>query len=248
MKSLRPEYVPNAPFPTVSVGHVEVRVSPDASPRRWTTEPTGYVVRAWAGSTLLVEARPSLLMSDAQPVAGIYALDGPGRMRVLPITELIAVSPDGRRAVGRWRQGDGPSPTLRLVEIASGRTLSQVETVNGVGGPGDWRGDTVVAVSSLFREGRLVLLGVRGDSLVVRNILALDAASGLRGFYGAHFHLPLFISRAEVVVSVTSVEHDETESRVRLLTCDLDERRCRSGRALEPQARWAALLTNPSRP
>jgi hypothetical protein len=35
---------------------------------------------------------------------------------------------------------------------------------------------------------------------------------------------------------------------VRFLTCDLGDRRCRSGRALEPTARWAALLANPSRP
>jgi hypothetical protein len=50
------------------------------------------------------------------------------------------------------------------------------------------------------------------------------------------------------VVSVTTVAEDEADSTVRFLTCDLSERQCRSGRSLEPLIRWAAVLTNPSRP
>jgi hypothetical protein len=249
MRALRPRYVPNdrAAIPSVYVGHVEVRSAPEGPARRWTTEPTGYIVRAWAGETLLVEVHPSLVMPDDQPDAGVYALEGPGRMRLLPITDLIAVSPDGRRAVGRWRQGDGVSRTLRLVDVASGRTLSQIQLLNGASGPGDWRGDTVVGVSALGRKSSLVVLRA-GESLVVREKLALDERAGLTGYLGAHFHLPLFVSDDEVVVSVTTVAKDEADSRVRFLTCDLTERKCRSGRELLPLTRWAAVLANPSRP
>lgn len=249
MRSVRPRYVPTPiGVPPVEAGHVEVRPSPKGGAQRWTTNLTRYVVRAWAGQTLLVEVWPALTLPDTQPRRGVYALDGPGRMRPLPITGLIAVSPDARRAVGRWQQGDAPSPTLRLVDVGTGRTLSQVRTLTGIGGPGDWRGDTVVRVSSLARKGALVVLRVDGDRMFVSDTLSLDRRSGLTAFYGAHFHLPLFVGNDEVVVGVTSVAKDETQSKVRFLTCDLGDRRCRSGRSLEPPTRWGVVLTNPSRP
>jgi hypothetical protein len=249
MRALRPRYAPSARYPTVTVGHVEVRPSPRGPARRWTRQATGYVVRAWAGRTLLVEVRPSLLLSADQPDAGIYALDGPGRMRRLPITDLTAISPDERRVVGQWRQGDGPSRTLQLVDVSTGRSLGQADTPNSaVIGSGDWRGDAIVAVSSLGSRNSLLLLRTAGDRLVVGDSFRLDERAGLTGYHGAHFHLPLFLSDDEVVVGVTSVEQDERNSKVRFLTCDLEQRRCRSGRSLEPLTRWAALLTNPSRP
>jgi hypothetical protein len=248
VRALRPEYSPNSPgIPTVQVGHVEVRPSPESAPRRWTTQPTGYVVRAWARRTLLVEVRPSLLMSDDQPAAGLYALDGPGRLRRLPISDLIAVSPDGRRVVGRWRPAEGPSPTIRLVDVATGRTASQARTLSGIGGPGDWRGDTVVGVSSSAGKSSLILFRAE-QSLAVRETLALDERAGLTGYHGAHFQLPLFVGDDEVVVAVITIARDEADTTVRFLTCDLSERQCRSGRSLEPLTRWAAVLTNPSRP
>jgi hypothetical protein len=249
LRALRPEYVPNSRIPSATFGHVEVRATPDGPGRRWTTRPTGYVARAWAGETLLVETRPSLLMTDEQPDAGVYALDGPGRMRALPITELIAVSPDGRRAVGQWRPGDGPSRTLRLVDVATGRSLARVQTTDSIAvGPGDWRGDTIVAVTSLGARSSIVLLRADAQDLAVTDTLRLDEEAGLSGYYGAHFHLPLLVGAEEVVVGVTSVARDEQESKVRFLTCDLGDRRCRSGRSLEPPTRWATILTNPSRP
>ena len=170
-------------------------------------------------------------------------------MRALPLTELIAVSPDGRRAVGQWRQGDGPSRTLRLVDVASGRLLAQAQTVNSIAvGPGDWRRDTIVAVMSLGGRSSIVLLRADAQDFVVTDRLRLDEEAGLSAYYGAHFHLPLFVGDDEVVVSVTSVARDERESEVRFITCDLGDRRCRSGRSLEPLTRWATVLTNPSRP
>jgi hypothetical protein len=250
MRALRPTYTPNdrAAIPSVYVGHIEVRQTPEGPARRWTTDPTGYIVRAWAGERLLVEVRPSLVMPDDQPAAGLYALDGPGLMRPLPITDLIAVSPDGRRVVGRWRPSDAPSRTFRLVDVASGRTHAQAQALTGVSGPGDWRGDTVVGVSGLGKESSLVLLRVQADRLSVSETLALDEQAGLTGYHGAHFHLPLFVGEHEVVASVTSVARDEADSTVRFLTCDLAARKCRSGRELKPLTHWAAVLTNPSRP
>jgi hypothetical protein len=248
MRSARPEYVYQARgIPPVEVGHVEVRPSPRGPAERWSTALTGYVVRAWARQTLLVEVRPSLLLPDTQPKAGLYAFDGPGRARPLPITELIAVSPDGSRVVGRWRPSDAPSPTVRVVDVASGRTLAQTKMGTGSGGLGDWRGNTVVAVSSFQMKSSLRILRVTETSLTPGRTFSLDERAGLAGRYGAHFHLPRFVAADEVVVSVTTVNEDDT-SAVRFLTCDLVEQRCRSGRSLEPPTRWGSMLTNPSRP
>jgi hypothetical protein len=249
MRSARPRYVPTPRgIPPVEVGQVEVRPSPNGASRRWTHTLTRYIVRAWAGQTLLVEVRPALTLPDTQPQAGVYTLNGPGRMRRLPLTDLIAVSPDGRRVVGLWRPSDSPSRTMRLVDVATGRSLAQTEVPVGITGPGDWRGETVVAVSSFARRSVLILLRAAGDDLTVSDRLRLDERAGLQAYYGGHFHLPLFVGPNEVVVGVTSVGRDEHDSKVRFLTCDLGNRRCRSGRALEPLTRWAAVLTNPSRP
>jgi hypothetical protein len=248
MRSARPEYVPDPRgIPPVTVGHVEVRRSPDGPAEQWTTDLTGYIVRAWAKQTLLVEVRPSLVLPDTQPKAGIYAFDGPGRARRLPITDLIAVSPDGSRAIGRWRPSDTPSPTVRLVDVASGRTIAQTKLGIGGSGLGDWRGNTVVTVSSFNMKSSLHVLQVTETSLTPIRRFSLDERAGLAGRFGAHFHLPRFVAADEVVVGVTTANEDET-SAVRFLTCDLAEQRCRSGRSLKPLTRWGALLANPSRP
>jgi hypothetical protein len=248
MRSARPEYVYQARgIPPVTVGHVEVRATPGGPAERWSTDLTGYVVRAWAQQTLLVEVQPSLVLPDTQPKAGIYAVDGPGRARRLPITDLIAVSPDGSRVVGRRRPSDAPSPTVRLVDVASGRTLGQARAATGGGGLGDWRGDTVIAVSSFANKSALVVMRATETSLTTSRTFSLDERAGLAGRFGAHFHLPRFVAADEVVVSVTTANEDNT-SAVRFLTCDLPAQRCRSGLSLEPLTRWAAVLTNPSRP
>lgn len=248
MRSARPEYVPDPRgIPPVTVGHVEVRPSPDGPVERWSTDLTGYVVRAWAKQTLLVEVRPSLVLPDTQPQAGVYAFDGPARARRLPITDVIAVSPDGSRVVGRWRRSDAPSPTVRLVDVASGRTLAQASLGSSGSGLGDWRGNTVVAVSSFAMKSSLHVLEVTQTSLTPTRRFSLDERAGLAGRFGAHFHLPRFVADDEVVVGVTTANEDET-SAVRFLTCDLAEQRCRSGRSLRPLTRWASLLANPSRP
>jgi hypothetical protein len=248
MRSARPRYVEQARgIPPVTVGHVEVRPSPDGRAERWSSDLTGYVVRAWARRTLLVEVRPSLVLPDTQPAQGIYAFEGPRRARRLPITDLIAVSPDGARVVGRWQPSDAPSATVRLVDVASGRTLAQTRVGAGGSGFGEWRGDTVVAVTWIRGKSSLAVLRVTPTSLTTSRTFSLDDRAGLAGRFGAHFHLPRFVAADEVVVTVTTVNEDET-SKVRFLTCDLASQRCRSGRNLEPLTRWATVLTNPSRP
>lgn len=248
MRSARPEYVPDPRgIPPVTVGQVEVRPSPGGPAERWSNDLTGYIVRAWARQTLLVEVQPSLALPDTQPRAGLYAFDRPGHARRLPITELIAVSPDGSRVVGRWRPTDAPSPTVRLVDVASGRTLAQTRMGTGGGGLGDWRGNTVVAVSSFAMKSSLQVLRVTETSLTQTRRFSLDERAGLAGRFGAHFHLPRFVAADEVVVGVTTANEDET-SAVRFLTCDLLEQRCRSGRSLRPLTRWGSMLANPSRP
>jgi hypothetical protein len=137
---------------------------------------------------------------------------------------------------------------MLMVDVATGRTVARTKAVLGISGPGDWRGNTVVAVSSLVRRSALVLLHATANELSVRDTLRLDERAGLTSFYGAHFHLPVLVGKDEVVVGVTSVGRNELDSKVRFLVCELRDRSCRSGRSLEPLTRWATVLTNPSRP
>jgi hypothetical protein len=248
--ALRPDYR-NTPEGTTGgrIGHVVVRSDRAGPARRWTTEATEYNVLAWARTTLLVSVRPSAVYRAPQPERGVYALDGPGRIRSLPITNVTAVSPDGERAVGTWQPADSPSPTVRVVDVARGTILAETAVrPSGLQAPGDWRGDTVIGVSTSESGSALLVLRAEPRRITVRTRLELDERAGLHGYRGALFSTPLFVGPGGVVVRVTTVRQDENDSATRLLTCDLVARSCRSGRALEPPRRWAAVVANPSRP
>jgi hypothetical protein len=119
-----PRYVPNTLGG--NYGQVVVRRSLDAAPVAWTGEQRRrYVVLGWARRTLLVQIEPSHVTLDRR-LPGVYALDVPGRLRPLPLSELVAISPDGRRALGTHRVGDGPVTAVHLVDLARGRVLASL--------------------------------------------------------------------------------------------------------------------------
>jgi hypothetical protein len=120
------------------IGHVLVRGSVNASAQRWTRLPSEYTVLAWAGTTLLVgastvsEASVERLFGNRdQAEQGVYALDGPGRVRKLPIGGVVAVSPSGDLLAGPASSSspaDVPTTaTLRIVRIDDGRVLSELD-------------------------------------------------------------------------------------------------------------------------
>jgi hypothetical protein len=231
-------------------GHVVVASSLDAPAERWTAREGEYVVLAWARETLLVEARPGpgylLPAAEAGPPPGIYAIEGPGVVRALPIRGLVAVSPDGSRVLGWWSEGDGPSIGSRLVEVASGRIIA--ESPLKLTRRGAWHRERVV-VSVGPNAHSVAVLGVQGDSIAVERRLPLAVDRVLRARYGPFLGSPVFRNDGRtVIMRVASVTKDERAKFVGFLTCDVTARACVRGRNLQPPTTWGAIVHNPSRP
>jgi hypothetical protein len=144
-------------------GHIVVRRSLDAPAVRWTTAEAAWVPLAWAGNQLLAQSTVhTLAMPDSvqQLPRGVWAFSGPRRGRPLPFHTLVAVSPDGRLALGIGSR-DGSSTVLSVVEPETGRTVVSVtaDDLPGVDkdgidrvlvvplGGGSWSGDTIIGPS-----------------------------------------------------------------------------------------------------
>lgn len=223
--------------------------------RRWTEVHGEYVVIAWAGDALLVEARPGPGYHRSEdipggkpgPDPGIYVLTGPGTLRRLPLSGVVALSPDGRRVLGWWREGDGASLGARLVEIDDGRIVASSTLLRPYRG-GAWAGDRVV-VSLGPSANRLAIVRPTGGEIVVERELRLEADEALRARYGPFLTTPVFTSGGRaVVVRLTAIRADDSFSFAGFLTCELDARSCVRGRNLQPATTWAGLIDNPSRP
>ena len=232
-------------------GHVVVAASLDAPAEQWTEEEGEYVALAWARQTLLVEAQtgPGYLLpvGKAGPEPGVYALDGPGTMRQLPIRGLVAVSPDGRRALGWWAQGDSPPTGARLVDIATGRTVAA--TPLKLGRRGTWHDERVVVPVGSGAKQQLDVVRVRGETMRLEHRLALAADPALRARYGPFLGSPLFRDDGQtVIMRVATATKDDPRKFVGFLTCEIARRACVRGRNLQPATIWGAIVHNPSRP
>jgi hypothetical protein len=219
------------------VGDVVVRSSLEAEPELWSTEAGRYIVAMWAGERLLA------YREHEGEVLDVVVFDGPGRMRVLARSSaLVAISPDGRQAFLERGPAQG-RPTVRVVDVESGRTeaaldLTKVDPVVGtVSYAGDWLGRRVVAASTsglaVFRVGRAISLE---QAFEVQN------AEGLAE--------PRFADAAGRRVTAWT-----TEGRGGIfLDCDLDVPACErlvplpSARGARGFPTWRRPLYNPSRP
>jgi hypothetical protein len=130
------------------VGDIVVRPSRAGDPAVWSSERARYILAGWAGERLVAYREREGEALD------VLVFDGPGRMRVLaPDSALVAISPDGRRVFVEQGPAQG-RPTVRVVDIATGREaakldLTRVDSAVGVVGyAGDWSGDRVVASSA----------------------------------------------------------------------------------------------------
>ena len=249
LQALRPRYE-SSPAGTLGghFGHVVVRASLDSPPVRWTRVPAQYVVIGWARGSLIVDVFPTLSRRTAIE-SGAYALDGPGRIRRLPIREVIAISPDGTRVLGSVAPSyDQPATAVRLVDVASGRAGFTLR-VAGLDTPGDWVGDRIVAARVSGREDELVILRTTPKPLVVEQRLQLGEEPSLRPGLGPFLSRPVFVGGERyVVVRVASGDPNENVVFAGFLTCDRVERRCVRGRNLLPARVMAAVVDNPSRP
>lgn len=147
-------------------GHIVVRRSLGAPALRWTMTEAAWIPLAWAGSELL--ALSTTLppgTSAARFPLGVWAFSGPGRGRPLGFHTLVAVSPDGRLAVGVGSRS-GSTTSLSVVEPATGRIVDSVVAdelpgvekdgidrvlVQPIGG-GSWAGDRIIAPSGMGHE------------------------------------------------------------------------------------------------
>ena len=144
-------------------GHIFVRRSLDSAPVRWTTSEAAWVPLAWAGRELLAQSTISgvTLPGGVQRFPrGVWAFSGPGRGRPLAIDTLVAVSPDGRLALGVAFKNLSLR-ILRIVEPATGHTVVSVDRDELPGADkdevdpfvldtpreGSWSGDTIIAAS-----------------------------------------------------------------------------------------------------
>jgi len=235
------------------VGHVLVASSLDDEAERWTEHEGEYVVLAWARDTLLVESLPGPGYHPPpgnEPPPGVYALTGRGSLRALPIRGVVAVSPDGRRVLGWWAEGDSGSRGTRLVDVASGAVVATSPLK--LQRRGDWHGERVV-VSVGGNAQQLAVVRVRGDAIARERVLALAEDPALRATYGPFIGSPVFTDDGRTVImrvaSVMARGATIEEPRfVGFLTCKLTARACVRGRNLLPPTTWGEIVYNASRP
>jgi hypothetical protein len=229
------------------VGHVVV------DGVRWTRAKGPYEVRAWAQDRLLVHVRRCLICRETlEP--GMYALDGPGPLVRLPLDELAALSPDGRRGVGTYLPvagQDSASGLVRLVDVQRGVVLhtfdlSRLAGERPVNGRGAWRGDEVVLPVGRGFTRELVFLRARARLVRTASVVVPRATLPVR--FAVSLHAPAFVGTGtrRVVVGISG-ERIGGGYASAVLTCDRGARRCVRGRLVPPR-RWFAVVENPSRP
>jgi hypothetical protein len=223
-------------------GHVVVRADRRSRPVRWTRRAGHYVVAAWAQTRLL-----AYRIGRGSRWPDLLALDGRGRIRVLgQRSALVAVSPDGRRAMVSL-YGAEP-PLVRLLDVGSGRELGRLRLDEGAARPairwvvegGSWTDDLVVARSSPG----VAVFRVQSGRISVDQVLEFD---------GARFPLGMFEPRAAAngrrILGWAQLEQAPRQPLpdTAVLACDREARRCEQGRSLSGGL-GLRLVYDPSRP
>jgi hypothetical protein len=221
-----PPYRANTPY----LRDVIVRARADAPGAAWTTDPDRYLVDAWAGRTLIVERGVPGGTPD------ILALDGPGSPRTLAEqAAFLAVSPEGRDVLVAKGLLAGPTPSIALIDVASGETKASLDlagatdpvsgqAVEWVMGPAAWLHDRVVVAAS---SGLLVLR--TGSSLGVEQVLHLDSATKADGI----LYEPRFTDdTTHTIVTWSDVPGTGSQAQSVQFVCDRYALRCDRGAAV----------------
>jgi hypothetical protein len=256
-------YVQGGPFRSGHAYRGRVLVQTlDSQPVAWTPRPGSYEVLAWARNRLLVAVPRCLLLEcNGDPEVGVYKLERSGRLVALPLASLLALSPDGRLAFGRYDPvpgQDSPSPLVRFVDISSGRVLATLDLTQAARAAGlrgllpgalytaAWRGDKIVATFS-GEENALFFFRIRRGRLQIEQVVRVPAAT-LPGRYSLDFGAPVFAndSTERIVVPVRRPGEDNREFTA-VLACDRRTLHCIRGQMLAGRE-WFAVVSNPSRP
>ena len=212
--------------------------------RRWTSTPGRYVAAAWAAGRLL-----AYRLSGT--TADVLVLDGPRRIRVLARDAfLIAVSPDGRRALVGGSQTTAGT-TVHVVDIGTGATIDSLsfrgrkvagspERITFVGSGGSWSRDRVVGPTNLG----LVVFKVAAGGIALEQVLTVDLTTYQTGIQEPRLDVSgrRIIAWAEITPAPR-----QPIANAAVLTCDRIARKCRQGRP-HPGLQPPRPLYNPSRP
>jgi hypothetical protein len=258
-------------------GHLVVSAEPGRPAVRWSATPSRWSNLMWAGRYLLARGtreRPYKWGGNIVTYH-VHAFSGPGRGRTLPLSGLIAVSPDGRLVLGRYSLSDGmgSDTDMRVVDVATGRI---VDRMVGWSGPGTWSGETILMTTGWVSEPigpgpggvellpgpdfvRVVVLRYSDGKLEPERELRLSRdvveATGIQAEnFDFSFDTPAFVDKAgRQFTTKLAIHNTDRKGKITnvlvFLTCDRIELRCRRGRSLDPwQIRWSSLVSNPSRP
>jgi hypothetical protein len=210
-------------------GQVFVRAGVRGPAVAWTSKADRYHVLAWAGRRLL--AYRELEGEYLEPLV----FDGPGRVRELPDGHIVAISPDGSRALLNGADSD---PRTRVVDLASGKVVAAVRVGEDESlGAGDWRGGRIV-VSGLHG---LVFLRLSGRTLAVESTITVGREVTPFGP-----EEPQFVDAAGAVVVAWVVVGPDGDRPKAALRCEVATRTCATGPA--HRERSVNPVRNPSRP
>lgn len=221
---------------------IVVRASLFAAPVTWTADAGTYIGVHWAGNRLFASRRVPL--SGSAWAWELVLFLGPSATRSFGYeSELVAVSPDGSRALVTTLPlvplETTERATLRLIRLADGADLASLRLdpeAENLAPDGAWRGDRVLASVGLFPGGAmhpspgLFVISVAGDHLAVTAQFWFSSPFvGVGPF--ASYGKPFFVD-ADRVGALFAL------GRVRYIECDLADRSCLLG----PELREFAQL------
>lgn len=244
-RGVDPAWTLDAAYPS----QVVVRSSLDAPASVWTSTPGRFRCLAWAGPRLICQ-------EGGYPPSGKAFPDDllifSGRDSFVPLglpqPTLVAISPDGARALvtSLAVQGDGLA-VAHLVDLASGQDISALKlpaTLENLATDGEWLGNRIVAAHGwspnrdLHPAPGLAILAVDGNRLTLEHVYTFGPRVILGGGPFAQVSQPRFVGRDLAHVGMLWGSRG-------YLDCHLDAARCLLGPEL---AGRVAFIGNPSRP
>lgn len=231
------------------LGSVVVRPSVKGEPETWIDIPGKYAVIAWAGPGVLFYAYSDEAVGEETGLGGLYISRGPGRYQWLgTATALVAVSPDGTRALlTSYSEG---TPVMKLIDLETSGTIASLQTpaleastgeaVDYVEGNGWWVGDRIVAST----DSGLLVFKQTGNALEIEKWIARDKKA-----FPLDFIEPRLTPDGSRIVAWTPIKGHGGEARGRLyvwVECDIGSGRCEHSLPSKEQTFHSAA--NPSRP
>jgi hypothetical protein len=183
-------------------------------------------VAAWARDALLVYRQSEGGGTE------LLAFAGPGKATVLtPLGELVALGPDGSRAL--VSDYASSPPVAKLLEVGSWIELSAIDlfAVGALGEAprylsygGSWAGDRIAAEAGPG----IAILGASGDKLTIERVLTFPEDA-----FPMPIHEPQFVDpsggRFVAWAPVPYGKEEDPDRGYSYLECDLDSNSCARG-------------------